>query len=210
MKITLLNCTDNPEQSIFNAARVCYDSAPKDPEGISRFVLGLVKSGHTAMVEHANATVLIEDCSRVMTHELVRHRLFSFAQRSQRYVDESEPSYVVLDPEKSSISTLDEDKRKEAERIFEEAMSNAWGSYSQLLALGLKKEDARFVLPNACTTTIVVSGNFREWRNFFTLRLSPRAQWEIRDAAYQILDMLWAKAPSVFQDFKDGTSIQLT
>ena len=82
-------------------------------------------------------------------------------------------------------------------------MKRAWGAYDTLLKLGLKPEDARFVLPNACTTTITVSGNFREWRNFLTLRLSPRAQWEIRKLANLILDQLIQIAPAVFEDLKD-------
>ena len=85
-------------------------------------------------------------------------------------------------------------------------MKRAWGAYDTLLQLGLKPEDARFVLPNACTTTITVSGNFREWRNFLTLRLSPRAQWEIRKLANLILDQLIQIAPAVFEDLKDEQS----
>ena len=97
-----------------------------------------------------------------------------------------------------------------ARDIFEKAMQSAWDAYSLLLNYGLKPEDARFVLPNACTTDIVVSGNFREYRNFLKLRLSPRAQWEIRKAAHIILDKLYEIAPSCFEDLKDGTSIQMT
>lgn len=89
-------------------------------------------------------------------------------------------------------------------------MKNAWDAYKTLLECGLKPEDARFVLPNACTTEIVVSGNFREYRNFLKLRLGPRAQWEIRKAANIILDKLYEIAPSCFEDLKNGTSIQLT
>jgi len=90
------------------------------------------------------------------------------------------------------------------------AMSDAWHAYKTLLECGLKPEDARFVLPNACTTEIVVSGNFREYRNFLKLRLSPRAQWEIRKAANIILDKLYEIAPSCFEDLKNGNNVQLT
>ena len=93
-----------------------------------------------------------------------------------------------------------------AKEVFDAAMKRAWGAYDTLLKLGLKPEDARFVLPNACTTTITVSGNFREWRNFLTLRLSPRAQWEIRKLANLILDQLIQIAPAVFEDLKDEQS----
>ena len=85
-------------------------------------------------------------------------------------------------------------------------MENAWDAYSKLLSCGLKPEDARFVLPNACTTTITVSGNFREWRNFLQLRLSPRAQWEIRKLANIVLKNLVEIAPSVFEDLLEFAS----
>ena len=192
MKITLLSYTPNPEINIANAARICYDSKPKDLDGERKFIRGLVSSGHTATIEHSSATFLLEDVSRVLTHELVRHRLFSFCQRSQRY----EPSFVTPDV------LLTENSNDEAQKIYNDAMDNAWKAYKSLLDLGLKAEDARFVLPNACTTTITVSGNFREWRNFLILRLSPRAQWEIRKAANIILDKLIEIAPSVFEDLK--------
>lgn len=196
MKITLLSYTPNPEINIANAARICYDSKPKDLDGERKFIRGLVSSGHTATIEHSSATFLLEDVSRVLTHELVRHRLFSFCQRSQRYVKETEPSFVTPDV------LLTENSNDEAQKIYNDAMDNAWKAYKSLLDLGLKAEDARFVLPNACTTTITVSGNFREWRNFLILRLSPRAQWEIRKAANIILDKLIEIAPSVFEDLK--------
>jgi thymidylate synthase (FAD) len=97
-----------------------------------------------------------------------------------------------------------------AKRLFDRAMRDAWYFYGRLLEYGLKPEDARFVLPNACTTTITVSGNFREWRNFLQLRLSPRAQWEIRKLANIILDKLYEIAPSCFEDLKDRTTVQQT
>ena len=201
MKITLIASTPNPETTISHAARICYDSQPKDLEGERKFIRGLIKSGHTATIEHAAATFLLQDVSRVLTHELVRHRLFSFCQRSQRYVKENIPQYVtpdVLIDDNSANPQL-----AEAKQIFDNAMRNAWLAYSDLLEKGLKPEDARFVLPNACCTEITVSGNFREWRNFLTLRLSPRAQWEIRKAANIILDKLIEIAPSVFEDLKN-------
>ena len=89
-------------------------------------------------------------------------------------------------------------------------MDKAWKAYKILLDFGIKAEDARFVLPNACSTEIVVSGNFRQYRNFLKLRLSPRAQWEIRQAASIILDKLYEIAPSCFEDLKQGTAIQQT
>lgn len=208
MKIELIANTPNPELVIANAARTCYDSPQKDLESSRKMIKAIVKSGHESCVEHATATFRLSEVSRVLTHEIVRHRLFSFSQRSQRYVKENEPSYVVPD------CLLDENNNslewQSAKMIFQEAMAEAWHAYSELLKLGLKPEDARFVLPNACTTEIVMSGNFREYRNFLKLRLGPRAQWEIRKAANIILDKLYEIAPSCFEDLKNGTSIQLT
>lgn len=208
MEITLIANTPNPEEVIANAARTCYDSAPKDLESSRKMIRALVKAGHEAMIEHATASFRLNGVSRVLTHEICRHRLCSFAMRSQRYVKENNPSYVVPDVLIDDNSA--NDNMKAARDIFENAMKTAWDAYSQLLSYGLKAEDARFVLPNACTTEIVVSANFREWRNFLKLRLSKRAQWEIRKAANIILDKLYEIAPSCFEDLKNGMNVQMT
>lgn len=208
MNIELLSYTPNPELLIANAASTCYDSKPKDLEPARKMIRALIKAGHEAMIEHASASFRLSGVSRTLTHELVRHRLLSYAQRSQRYVKENEPSYVVPDVLIDNNSA--NEKMKAAYDCFIKAMDNAWLSYKFLLNCGLKPEDARFVLPNACTTEIVASGNFREWRNVLKLRLGPRAQWEIRKAANIILDKLYEIAPSCFEDLKDGTSIQKT
>ena len=207
MKIELISNTPNPELTIAYAAKTCYDSPTKDLESSRKMIKALVKAGHEAMIEHASASFKLSEVSRVLTHELCRHRLFSFAMRSQRYVKENEPSYVtpdiLIDDKKDSNMDI-------AQKIFKTAMQNAWDAYKKLLECGLKPEDARFVLPNACITEIVVSGNFREWRNFLKLRLGPRAQWEIRKAANIILDRLYEIAPSCFEDLKNGNNIQLS
>lgn len=208
MNIELITHTPDPELVIANAAKTCYDSPAKDIESSRKMIKAIVKSGHESCVEHATATFKLSEISRVLTHELVRHRLFSFSQRSQRYVKENEPSYVVPDVLVDDNTT--NQKLLLARDIFDKAMQNAWDAYSLLLSYGLKPEDARFVLPNACTTEIIVSGNFREYRNFLKLRLSPRAQWEIRKAANIILDKLYEIAPSCFEDLKNGINIQTT
>ena len=208
MNIELISYTPNPELVIANAARTCYDSPAKDLESSRKMIKAIIKSGHESCVEHASATFKLSDVSRVLTHEIVRHRLFSFSQRSQRYVKENEPSYVT--PDVLVDDNTANQKMLLAKDVFDKAMKHAWDAYSLLLSYGLKPEDARFVLPNACTTEIVVSGNFREWRNMLKLRLGPRAQWEIRKAANLILEKLYEIAPSCFEDLKDGTSIQRT
>ena len=208
MNVELIAHTPDPELVIANCATTCYDSNPKDIEASRKMIRSLAKAGHEAMIEHAHATFKLSGVSRVLTHELVRHRLFSFAQRSQRYVKENEPSYVV--PDALICNGVKDSNIQHARDIFDMAMHNAWQAYKLLLEAGLKPEDARFVLPNACTTEIVVSGNFREYRNFLKLRLSPRAQWEIRKAANIILDKLYEIAPSCFEDLKNGVNIQTT
>lgn len=208
MNIELIAHTPDPELVIANCATTCYDSNPKDIEASRKMIRSLAKAGHEAMIEHAHATFKLSGVSRVLTHELVRHRLFSFAQRSQRFVKENEESYVtpdVLVDDNSANAQM-----KQAKLVFDIAMNNAWTAYRDLLKLGLKPEDARFVLPNACTTEIIVSGNFREYRNFLKLRLGPRAQWEIRKVANIILDKLYEIAPSCFEDLKNGNAIQQT
>lgn len=208
MNIELISHTPDPEIVIANCATTCYNSSPKDIEASRKMIRSLAKAGHEAMIEHAHATFKLSGVSRVLTHELVRHRLFSFAQRSQRYVKENEPSYVV--PDALICNDVKDSNIQHARDIFDIAMNNAWQAYKLLLEAGLKPEDARFVLPNACTTEIIVSGNFREYRNFLKLRLGPRAQWEIRKAANIILDKLYEIAPSCFEDLKDGTNVQMT
>ena len=208
MNIELIANTPDPELVIANCATTCYDSKPKDIEASRKMIRALAKAGHEAMIEHAHATFRLSGVSRVLTHEIIRHRLFSFAQRSQRYVKENEPSFVV--PDVLICNGVKDANIQHARDIFDTAMHNAWQAYKLLLEAGLKPEDARFVLPNACTTEIIVSGNFREYRNFLKLRLSPRAQWEIRKAANIILDKLYEIAPSCFEDLKNGVNVQMT
>ena len=186
---TLIAITPDAEAVIESCGRVCYDSEM----GSSRdFVQRLIRSGHESVIEHACASFEIE-CSRACSHQLVRHRIASYSQRSQRYVRENEPDYI-LPP---SVS----ERGGEALSTFEEAMRAAWAAYSKLLRLGVKPQDARFVLPNACQTRIRVTMNFRSWRHFIRERgLNPAAQWEIRAIARQVLAILALEAPSCFSD----------
>lgn len=202
MKIELIAHTPDPELIIANAARTCYDSAQKDLESSRKMIRAIVKSGHESCVEHATATFRISEVSRVLTHELVRHRIgTAFSQRSQRYVDENIPNFVI---------PKEIEENAQAKNEFLTAMNNAWKSYKRLQDMGLKNQIARYVLPNACSTEIVVTMDFRAWRHFLKLRLSMRAQPEIRDLAFMLLDKLYEIAPSCFEDLKDGTSVQRT
>ena len=202
MKIELLANTPNPETTIARAASTCYESVPKELDKARKMISAIIKSGHESCIEHATATFEIDGVSRVLTHELVRHRIgFSYSQRSQRYVDESNPSFVI--PQEI-------EENESARKLFLAQMESAWSAYKTLQTLGLNNEMARYVLPNACCTKIVVTADFRAWRNFLKLRLSKRAQHEIRDLANILLDNLIKIAPSCFEDLKDESNIQNT
>jgi thymidylate synthase (FAD) len=168
-----------------------FDKQGQDSE--KRFIRMLVKSGHHSVLEHAYATFRISGASRSFTHQLVRHRLCSFIQQSQRYVDESKFNYIEPDSIKNN---------PKAHSIFIDLMSKAKEAYLKLNKLKIKKEDARYVLPNAVESEIVVSANFREWRNIIDLRGKAQAQWEIRRVTIEILKILKKHAPNIFGDFE--------
>ena len=202
MKVEILAYTPNPEETIARAASTCYDSVPKELNKARKMIAAIIKSGHESCIEHSSATFEIDGISRVVTHELVRHRIgFAYSQRSQRYVDEANPSFVI--PEEIEANET-------AKALFEDAMRYAWEKYKALQDLNFKNEMARYVLPNACCTKIVVTADFRAWRNFLKLRLSKRAQHEIRNLANVLLDKLIEIAPSCFEDLKDESNLQNT
>lgn len=188
--VELVAITPDPQKVIEQAGRTCYMSMDKiDDDSQTGFIHRLIKMGHESPLEHAYATFRIKNCSRAMTHQLVRHRLIAVSQQSQRYVDEEDFSYVV--PETMPPELVDE---------FHNDMKTIQLMYHKWRQKGLKKEDARFVLPNACTSEIVVSANFREWRHILSIRTDKGAQWEIRKTANLILDILNRLAPACFDD----------
>jgi thymidylate synthase (FAD) len=190
LEVELVAITPDPQKVIEQAGRTCFLSFDKmDDDSQVGFIKRLIKMGHESPLEHAYATFRIKNCSRAMTHQLVRHRLMAVSQQSQRYVDEEDFTYVV--PESMPPELLDE---------FHNDMKTIQDMYHKWRDKGLKKEDARFVLPNACTSEIVVSANFREWRHILTVRTDKGAQWEIRKAANLILDTLKQHAPACFED----------
>ncbi|OGL44361.1 MAG: thymidylate synthase, flavin-dependent [Candidatus Schekmanbacteria bacterium RBG_16_38_11] len=191
-QVDLLAITPDSEKLIEEAGRTCYLSfgkITKDSE--KKFIKMLIKSGHHSVLEHAYATFRIKGGSRAFTHQLVRHRLCAFSQQSQRYVSEKEFSFITP----PSIQ-----KKPEALKLFNETMETLKKSYQKLQELGIKNEDARFVLPNAVKSEIVISANLREWRYILQLRCAPDAQWEIRGICNEILKILKKKAPTVFED----------
>ena len=192
-KIELTYITKGSQSVIGKAARVCYDSEGTSSKTDEKLIRMLIRKDHLSPLEHAYATFHIDGCSRAMTHQLVRHRLASYSQRSQRYVSEEMFDFVVPPSIKKCVGCIYE---------FEDDMRTIQNMYDKWRDRGIPKEDARFVLPNACTTSIMVSANFREWRHILSLRTSKYAQWEIRDVCNEILNVLEANAPACFDDIK--------
>ncbi len=189
IEVKLLAVTPDAEKLIETAGRLCWDTQDKTgtvPDRIQKWL----DVGHESMIEHASATFYIR-ASRVLTHELVRHRLASYSQRSQRYVKEAEPRYVEP-PEIES--------NEAAHERFGEAMTACWQAYSDLLDRGIKAEIARYVLPNACETQIICTWNFREIRHIIKLRTSKRALPEFRAVAEEMRKIVKEVAPQVFAD----------
>ena len=184
---------ESPEELLMHAGRVCYRSQSKGDPG--RFLRARIREGHESIIEHAVATFEISGISRACSHQLVRHRLASYSQESQRYVDMSDPQFVIP----PSIAS---DPR--ATEIWEGVVDEIKTAYQELRGLGIRKEDARFLLPNAATTRIVMTANVREWRHLIKLRTDPAAQWEIRELAHRVLDALHQVTPAVFQDLVDA------
>ncbi len=198
MKVVLLRHTKDPDRVCAAAAASCYsaDGASELHESLSdkkvqRLLHNTVGKGHHSVVEHAVFTFSIEGVSRSLTHQLVRHRLASYSQQSQRYVRMDRAEYVTP-PEVEKVPG-----GKEA---FDAIVEGAWEVYHHLVEQGVPKEDARYVLPNAATTSITVTMNARELIHFFRLRCCLRAQWEIRRAALKMLEECKRVAPVIFAD----------
>lgn len=193
MKVEMLTITPDAEYNCEIGARTCYDSISKMTSSNRGSILHtLLRSGHTSTVEHASASFIVSEVSRAFTHQIVRHRLLSISQRSQRYCNESGDyteqiviPKAILDNEYAHCEYLDTIKQ-----IYE--------SYDKLVELGIKKEDARYLLPNATHTTIQLTGNFREWLHVIDLRVSKGAQWEIREVCIEIWKILYSQCPNIF------------
>lgn len=195
MKVQLIAYTPNPEKVCYASAKGCYSKKSsaeimrdaKD-EDVAKFLKRVVGMGHHSVMEHAVFTFSVSEVSRALTHQLVRHRLASYSQQSQRYV-EIIPEYVV--PPKI--------KGKSKEK-FEKLMNECWNVYQELIKDGIDKEDARYVLPNASFTKITITMNARELLHFFTLRCCTRAQWEIRRMANLMLKEVKNVSPLIFEN----------
>ena len=220
MKVRLLAHTPEPEKLIAAAAKNCYSATDVDgvlegltPEKIDSFLAMLTEIGHESPIEHVSFTFAIEGVSRSLLAQITRHRMASYSVQSQRYVRERGFEYVVP-PEIEAVP--------EAKALFEQAMDDDQKTYEaltntlferhqkELLGAGLSEkqarsqaekraiEDARYVLPNACATRIVMTANARSLQNFFRLRCCNRAQWEIRALAEEMYKLVYAAAPTLF------------
>ena len=185
MKVTLTRITENPILAIEEAASNCYDSEPSSDGKIMKHC---IKSGHTSVTEFCDFTFHIEGISRALSHQLVRHRLASYAQRSQRYCSENGFEYVIPSSIKKDPTAL---------AFYEDAMKNITHNYEMLQKLGIPNEDARMVLPNACETVIEVKMNLRALMNFMNERLCTCAQWEIRQLALAMKKAIVEKYPEL-------------
>lgn len=203
MDVTLLYHTPEPERAVATAARLCY--APVGgrelmesltDEKIRKVLTTIVSSGHFSTLEHASYTFAVEGVSRALTHQLVRHRLASYNQQSQRYVKFKEEPPIVRP---ASVDT-----NPEAAQAFDEAIDACWQAYDKLVQAGVPAEDARYILPNACETKIVVTMNIRELMHFFSNRCCNRAQWEIRELAWKMLELVRPTAPFIFRTAGPG------
>ena len=189
MHVKVIGCTEPRESLCEHAGRVCYQSESKGDPG--KFLKARIRQGHESLIEHFSMTFEIEGISRACSHQLVRHRIASFSQESQRFVDMSNPEFVLPD-------SIRDEEYGYAIESWDRFMAYTGEVYRALRQFGIPKEDARYVLPNATATKIVVTMNARSLRHFFKLRCHESAQWEIRAVAKEMLRLAREYAPSLF------------
>lgn len=175
LNVKLLYHTKDPERAVATAARLCYSQVgaadlieTMSDEQVAKILKIILAGGHSSTLEHASYTFAIEGVSRALTHQLVRHRLASFNQQSQRYVKVKDGLDIV------KPNTIKENSQ--AEEVFDNAVKVCQDAYEQMVEAGIPKEDARFILPNAAETKIVVTMNIRELLHFLSVRCCNRAQ----------------------------------
>ncbi len=172
---------------IERAARTCHASIANSGTN-PYFIQALLKLGHLSILEHVSVSFRVLGVSRALSHQLVRHRHLSFSQESQRHV---EPKFYYVIPK--SI-----EKDKKTKEIYKDCLKEIQAAYIHLIKLGVPKEDARFLLPNAIETKLYVTGNLRAWLEFFKQRLDKSAQWEIRDLSKALWLWLSHEYPDIF------------
>ena len=196
MQVKLIRYTPEPDKTVAMSAHLCYSPIGAaeieenlTDEKVASLVKMLGRMGHTSTFEHVSFTFAIEGVSRVLTHQLVRHRIASYSQQSQRYVKEHDferivPPSIARDPA--------------VKARFDELCNAIQGFYNDMTEAGIPAEDARYILPNATETKIVVTMNARSLLHFFELRCCSRAQWEIRELANRMLEEVRQVAPVLF------------
>lgn len=221
MKVELLNYTPNGEELVASAAKLCYSQSgigdileKQSRQSVESFIEKLMSIGHESPIEHISYTFGVEGVSRSLTHQLVRHRIASYSQQSQRYVKLDQFEYIVPPSiagnpaAKAKFIEAMEDAQKKYDEIFEILYSenklsflNAGSSESDSHRMAEKKsiEDARYVFPNACETKVVLTMNARSLMNFFKHRCCNRAQWEIREMAIEMLSLVKGVSPNLFK-----------
>lgn len=197
MKATLLESTPNATKLVATAAWICtHQDFPTEadlhPDKSGPLVQRVIGYGHESILEHASFTFAIEGISRACSHQLVRYRHSSISQQSQRYVTAENAEFICPESIKENNDSFS------AVEVFQDAIALAETSYDLLLSKGIPPEDARFVLPNATATKLVMTMNARELRHFFAQRLCKGAQWEIRGLAFEIYLQCKAKEPVLF------------
>lgn len=178
MLVKLLQITPDAVNFIGQCAGICYNSST-DYEANIRRAISCTDKGHLATLRFAHATFHVSGISRVCSHQFIRSKHLDFLQRSQRYCKEIEADFIIP-------PNLTEKQQTVYDSVYEYALDR----YNYLLSLGVKKEDARFVLPEATTTELIVTGNFQAWLDFIKLRGDTHAQWEIRQVAKEINNLL--------------------
>lgn len=210
MKVKLLRYTPDGEKLISSAAKLCYSAVGVEEieegltdEKVEKFLNNLISIGHESPIEHISFTFAVEGVSRTLTHQLVRHRLASYSQQSQRYVKENQFEYVIP----KEIENIEE-----AKALFIKQMEQDQNTYDELVKILVASgrtekeaiEDARYVLPNACETKIVLTMNARSLMHFFRLRTCERAQREIRELAVEMLRQAKEVYPIIFKNAGPG------
>ncbi len=192
MKVELISYSNLGEKVCGIASKTCVsENIPDVNDNVMKSLRSAISSGHEAVLEHWSATFAVSGVSRALTHQLIRHRVASYSQQSQRYVDMDGFDYVVPESILNHPDSLEQ---------FKWGIKAIQKVYKTLLAYGIDMEDARYILPNACTTNIIVSMNARQLRHFFALRCCNRAQKEIRELADKMLELVKEVAPTIFEN----------
>ena len=189
MEVELLHLTPNAEEFIGRCASICYDSSQDSGACVKR-AAACVSKGHLATLRFAHATFKVKGISRACSHQFVRSKHLDFLQRSQRYCGEGEAATVIPKLTEEQLG------------IYWNSIDQSVAAYNVLTKLGVKKEDARFVLPEATCTELIVTGNLQAWLDFINLRSGKEVQWEIRNVARAINNILAKECPNIFKEIE--------